>query len=440
MNIRHTTAAIAFIMAVLSTEFSGVWARNMMDAQRDSVCTSRKLAIIGQHGEPTASSDSVRHLIDMFYYDQFRHFQDPEAPYFLFMSKDATLAMGMGGAVRMRAYVDWHGSVQSPGFAPYLIPMRPDPAKMRKFGTTPAGSSLFFRVIGRNKTVGSYQIYIEANFNGYQARDFHLKKAYAAINDFTIGYTVSTFSDPMALPPTVDAQGPVNKISGSTVLIRYTKKFGKGWSAAVSAENTPSQADISEGGTKVVDNWIPDGAAFLQYEWGPTTHIRLAGIVRSLSYRDLTDGTNHHKAGWGVMLSGIAHPAPQVTTFASINYGHGYSSLGGDLQIGNYDMVPVPGQKGRLYAPASMGWCAGVQYNFRPNLFASTSVSRTHYLPAHTPDGAEYKYGMVAAINTFWNLTPRIQIGAEIDWGMRRNFDGDHNHAWRAGAMVQFSF
>lgn len=78
---------------------------------------------------------------------------------------------------------------------------------------------------------------------------------------------------------------------------------------------------------------------------GPTTHIRLAGIVRSLSYRDLTDGTNHHKAGWGVMLSGIAHPAPQVTTFASINYGHGYSSLGGDLQIGNYDMVPVPGQK-----------------------------------------------------------------------------------------------
>ena len=84
MNIRHTTAAIAFIMAVLSTEFSGVWARNMMDAQRDSVCTSRKLAIIGQHGEPTASSDSVRHLIDMFYYDQFRHFQDPEAPYFLF--------------------------------------------------------------------------------------------------------------------------------------------------------------------------------------------------------------------------------------------------------------------------------------------------------------------------------------------------------------------
>ena len=213
MNIRHTTAAIAFIMAVLSTEFSGVWARNMMDAQRDSVCTSRKLAIIGQHGEPTASSDSVRHLIDMFYYDQFRHFQDPEAPYFLFMSKDATLAMGMGGAVRMRAYVDWHGSVQSPGFAPYLIPMRPDPAKMRKFGTTPAGSSLFFRVIGRNKTVGSYQIYIEANFNGYQARDFHLKKAYAAINDFTIGYTVSTFSDPMALPPTVDAQGPVNKRS-----------------------------------------------------------------------------------------------------------------------------------------------------------------------------------------------------------------------------------
>ena len=51
----------------------------------------------------SVSPDSIRSMIDLFYVDQFRHFQDPRAPYFLFMSKDANLAMGIGGVVRIRA-------------------------------------------------------------------------------------------------------------------------------------------------------------------------------------------------------------------------------------------------------------------------------------------------------------------------------------------------
>lgn len=55
------------------------------------------------------------------YQDQFRHFQDPEAPYFMFMSKDSRLAMGMGGTVRMRSYFDWGGAIAQPPFAPALF-------------------------------------------------------------------------------------------------------------------------------------------------------------------------------------------------------------------------------------------------------------------------------------------------------------------------------
>ena len=47
----------------------------------------------------------------------------------------------------------------SPGFAPYLIPMTPDPGNMKNFGTSPAGTCLFFRVLGSNKTRGKYQLY-----------------------------------------------------------------------------------------------------------------------------------------------------------------------------------------------------------------------------------------------------------------------------------------
>lgn len=417
--------------------------KSLADQQTDSLIASHK--VIYMDGTPKltkAHQDSIRELITNFYYDQFRHFSDPAAPYFMFMSRDASLAMGIGGCVRMRGYYDWDGAMPSPGFAPYLIPMQPDPTNMRHFATTPSGSSLFFRVIGRNKSLGSYQLYIEANFNGYGNRDFHLKKAYAIVNDFTIGYASSTFSDPAAVPATVDAQGPNNKISGTNVLVRYMPTFGKRWTAAVSAETPSTQIGADNVNTATISDRLPDLAAFIQYAWGASQHVRLAGICRSLGYRDLVKGqeANHSITGWGMQLSSVAHPVAPVTTYLTVNYGHGIAGAGGDLQIGNYDLVSDPERPGRMYAPATLGWCVGVQYNFRPNLFASVSMSESRYLPKHDVAGSEYKYGLFGAVNVFWNLTPRIQAGAELDLGKRKNFDGDSRNAKRVGLMAQFSF
>ncbi len=415
--------------------------QSLFDSQRDSVKASHKVVQFGK-GElsKTQYSDSVRELINMFYYDQFRHFSDPDAPYFLFMSRDASLAMGLGGAVRMRAYYDWDGAMPTSAFAPYFISMQPDPAKMRHFDTTPSGTCLFFRVIGRNKKVGRYQIYIEANFTGYQSRDFKLKKAYAMINDFTIGYAPSTFSDPAAQPPIIDAQGPSNKISGTNVLVRYMPRVAKRWVLAVSAETPVKQAVTYSSNTEAVDVRTPDGAAFVQYEWGPTSHVRLSGVVRPLSYRDIEQERNHYKAGWGVMLSSVAHPVRELTTYATLNYGRGYAGLGSDLSMGNYDLVPDPTDASVLYAPAALGWCAGVQWNFRPNLFVSGSASATHYMPRSGAAPSEYRTGLMCAVNVYWNLTPRIQLGAEYDFGRRINVGGAHHNASRANLMAQFSF
>ena len=375
----------------------------------------------------------------MFYFDQFRNFSDPAAPYFLFMSKDAQLAMGVGGCVRMRAWYDWDGIIPANGFAPYLIPMTPDPANMRKFGTTPSGSSLFFRVIGRNKKLGEYQLYIEANFNGYGGKDFHLKKAYASLNEWTIGYAPTTFSDPAALPPTVDASGPNNKLSSTSVLVRYLRPINGRWTVAASVE-TPSTGVTDTENTKKVSEWLPDIAAFIQYAWGRSEHIRFSGILRTLSYRDLIKKKNYNKLGWGLLLSGVGHPIPQMTLYGNVCGGKGFESLCGDLQIGNYDLVSSPFQPGQMYAPFAVGWNLGVQYNFLPNLFASVTFSESRYLPKKGTDGNEYKWGNFLAANIFWNLTPRIQAGIEFDTGERKNINGKHRRAQRVGAMAQFSF
>lgn len=429
-------------LLILSAASLAYGRQSLVDDHIDSLVSSHK--IINIDGTPAVSpgyTDSVKSVIEDFYYDQFRHFQDPDAPYFLFMSKDAQLAMGIGGCVRMRGYFDWGGAIPASGFAPYLIEMKPDPVHDRHFGTSPAGTSLYFRVIGRNKTLGNYQLYIEANFNGYETRDFHLKKAYAVINDFTIGYAGSTFSDPAAVPATVDAQGPNNKISPTRVLVRWMPAFRNHWVAAISAETPSSQAATDDVYTASTDNWMPDWAAFLQYQWSRGEHVRLSGVIRTLGYRDLVAARNRDLAGWGVMLSSVAHPLlPQLTTYVSASYGHGYAGLGGDLQIGNYDLVADASQAGRMYAPALYGWNVGVQYNFTHALFATVTASHSRFLPKGSVAPDEYRSGQFYAVNVFWNLTPRMQVGAEVDLGRRKDFSGEARWARRACAMAQFSF
>lgn len=429
--------ALAVFSAVLPTAASADM-RNLTDIAMDSIIANHKIIYFGKGEEP--EKDSVNVIIKKFYEDQFRHYNDPLAPYFLFLSKDSKLAMGMGGCVRMRGYFDWGGAIPSPGFAPYLIPMEPEPTRKRQLGTTPAGTALFFRVIGTNKLLGEYQLYIEANFNGYETRDFRLKKAYGIINDWTFGYTNSTFSDPGAVPPTVDASGPNAKIGATSVLVRWMHNLPKGFTIAASVEQPSDQIKVIPEKTEKVLQYIPDVAAFCQWSSPQLGHVRLAGIYRSLPYRDIIAGKNHNKTGWGVQLSSMIHPTRSITLYGMMNGGHGYASLGGDWLMGAYDLVENPDVPGTLYAPLCFGGYFGAQYNFTPAVFASATFGGARYKPSHDVSPDEYKRGLYMTANVFWNITPRISCAAEFDLGQRLNFNGEYRWAKRLGAFVCFSF
>lgn len=402
--------------------------------------------IIYVDGRPTDArdlqqdKDSIYRVIQDFYYDQFRHFQDPEAPYFLFMSKEAGLSMGIGGSVRMRAYYDWHGAVPTPSFAPYTIPIPANPLSSRHFATTPAGTGLFFRVIGYHKIVGSYQLYIETDFTGYESRGLKLKKAYAQVRDFTVGYANSTFSDPAAQPVVIDAAGNNNKYSNTSVLVRYMPCFRNRWFVGVSLETPSTSAARNGTETRPRSEWLPDAAALVQYQWASGQHVRLSGIVRSLPYRDINTGLNHNPAGWGVHLSSVARPARALTTYANFALGQGIAGLGGDMQYGYYDLFQDPSDPELLYSPLTIGWSLGLQYNFRPDFFISLAASQTHLSLRKPAPGDEYKNGTFACATAFWNILPRLSVAAELDYGRRQNLSDDARNAWRANLMCAFSF
>lgn len=429
----------AFTIMLFSLGLGSALATSPVEEQHDALVNDHKIVFFGEGNNPHA--DSIRNLIENFYYDQFRSFQDPHAPYFLFMSRDTQLAMGIGGLVRMRGYFDWDGTTGTPGFSPYFIPTQRDELNRQKLGTTPAGTALFFRVIGRNKRLGDYQLYIEANFNGYQGRDFHLKKAYAILNDWTIGYAASTFGDGAAVPPTIDSNGPTMKMDATNVLIRYMHHFKKSGMYIAASVETPDmsiQADNEQVAARSL--FVPNFAAMVQYEWKTGQHVRLSGIARFLPYRDLITGRNHQQVGWGVQLSTVFRPVDPLTVYGTVNGGRSYSNFGGDFLLGKYDLVECRKCPGMLCTVPGWGYFFGLQYNFRPQIFMSATFGQGRYLPCCGADGSDYKYGLYSALNFFWDVTPRIRFGGEVNVGKRQNFDGSHGWGRRIGALAQFSF
>ncbi|MDE6653193.1 MAG: hypothetical protein K2K37_02245 [Muribaculaceae bacterium] len=384
--------------------------------------------------------DSIRSLIDRFYVDQYRHFQDPEAPYFLLLSKDATLAMGIGGAVRMRGFLDFDGSVPYSGFIPYTMPVPENPAMRRRLDATPSGTALFFRIIGTNKTLGNFSAFIQGSFDGGTGREFKIKKSYVTINDVTIGYTTSSFSDIAANPPVIDAQGPNGQVNNTSVLVQWRHPI-KRWTIAASVEFPQSYIMADNKTTAALKDYVPDVVAYGQYGWaGGAGHVRLSGLMRWLPYRNLISGTNHSKPGYGVQLSGVIPVDYNWTVYAEAVGGNGCESYINDFMVTSLDLMPDPETPGKMYAPWCYGLTAGVRYYFLPNLFASVSGSKAYLKPKAGESAEQYKYGLYGVANVIWNMSPRLQVGAEYLMGKRENYNGESGSAKRINLLFQFSF
>lgn len=435
-------AAMACVLGAMATEQADSL-HHMMNAEQQHIEDLKRSQKVVYFGNDTLStrSDSIRRMIDKFYVDQYRHFQDPEAPYFLMMSRDATLAMGIGGAVRMRGWYDFDGAMPYNGFVPYTISVPNDPALRRRLDSTPSGTALFFRIIGINKLLGNFSAYIQGSFDGGTGREFKIKKSYVTINEVTIGYTTSTFSDIAANPPVIDAQGPNGQINNTSVLVQWRHQMRNRWWVAASFE-FPKNYILADGvHTQQLNDWFPDLVAYGQYDWaGGTGHVRASGLLRVIPYRDLVEARNCNRFGFGAQLSGIVPIGYDFMLYAEGVGGRGCESYINDFMVGTLDLMPNTDRPGDMYAPWCYGLTVGMKYNFTSSVFASISGSEARLYPRAGASGSQYKYGLYGVANIFWNMSPRLQVGAEYLLGQRKNLDGEKGHAMRVNMLFQFSF
>lgn len=387
------------------------------------------------------SADSIRTLMDIYYLNQFHSANDPEAPYFMLMSKDAHLAMGVGGIVRVRAWEDWNGVVEPYIFSPYNIPIPKNPARMKRIYATAANSVVYLTLLGRKTPVGDFMAYLEGGFSGYNRMDFKLRRAYIMLHGFTAGYALSTFLDVGALPRVCDGGITTGSVDRANILIRYQHNFKSNWSVAGGIEFPQTYIAADGVTTEASLPYLPDFAAFGQYKWNEGySHVRLSGLLRTLSYRNLLEGKNHTKIGWGIALSTGLKIIPNLTLYGIATYGAGDSSYLSDMSNGEHDLIGIQDAPGQMEMPKVFSYFTGFKYNFRPDIYSTIMFSATHNYESQPPQPDSYRYGLLGAVNLFWEITPRLSIGGEYIIGKRKNFDGASGVSNRAEAMFQLSF
>ena len=402
------------------------------ELDEDSIPT-RAIIVAGDKSHP-----DHRNNIALMYSRENLAFEDPAAPRFLFLDKKGEVALGIGGYLKAVGEYDVDGAVDNNDFYTNMIPVPLNPAQRQRFGATAAHSTIFLKMVTRPTKVGRVIVYMQTNFTG-PSYGLRLKQAYVTVGHVTLGKARSTFADAPAMAPTVDDQGPSGQVTAKNMLVQYMSPSWNGFSFAASAE-LPDVSFTEGTQSASISQRFPDIPAYIQYAWDKgSSHIRLSGIMRQLSYRNLATQSNHFVTGYGVQISAITFFTPDFNFFGHYTYGKGIASYVNDLADLGYDLIPSSAA-GALKAPGVAGWTAGLQYNFTPKLFATASYSRAQLYDTAGMSADTYRYAQYIAANVFYNLWGDLRIGAEYLHGTRKNISGISGKANRFEAMLQYSF
>lgn len=408
-------------------------------------CVFAQQKVIIEDEEPNAvmfvSLDKAGdEIIKIMNETQSPRFHETKAPRFILTDRQGRFALGIGGNVKAVGEYDFNGISDDVDFYPSLIPNSGNFVR-NQFQMDVTTSTIFLKLVGKTKRLGNFVVYTAGDFRG-NGKTFELRNAYASFLGFTIGYDYGSFMDLAAMPPTIDWAGPNGMTIYHATQIRYEHSFLKNWKFGIGVE-MPVVDGITNDKLNISTQRMPNFPAYLQYGWGSGSHIRLGGIIRSMTYSDLEAQKAQSKIGWGTQLSTVFNLSSKFQVYAQGTYGKGISQFMNDLSNLNVDIVPDPDEQGKMQVLPMMGWYAGIQYNICPKVFVSTSYSQSRlYSEKGYPAGNSemYRYGQYLVANAFWNVTKNLQVGAEYLRGWRTDFNDMTRHANRLNAMVQYSF
>lgn len=259
---------------------------------------------------------------------------------------------------------------------------------------------------------------------------FHIRHAWGKLGRLGVGQYWTNFMDIDVFPNIFEYWGPNSMPFVRQPQVRYEVLSNDHLKIHISAEAPGSQIQINDSARFSGRTTYPDGVAAATYTWGGS-HIKLAGLVHPISYRD--NGVKKTETGYGFNLSGnIVTNAKNFIT-AEITYGNGIGKYFDDLGVQNYDAVQ--NNAGNLKPlPAFGGFFF---YNFWLSDRFSSSLGYS-YLKANTfssQAGNDYKSGKYGVANITYYPVDYVKMGIEYQYGRRDNIDGGHGD----NSRIQFS-
>ena len=373
-------------------------------------------------------------------------FQQAHNPQFIFSTHDNRFALGIGGFVNLRTSYDFMGAMGNIDFVPYDIPMKHNYANQQRIMMDASTSRVFVKAIINTDRLGRILVYTDMDFRGGEQFSYipRLRSAYMQFKGFTIGRDVTTFCDLNAAPTTIDFQGPNAYNFAFNEMIRYEHSFLHNHLILGVAAEMPSVNGTYGEHFSAIYQRVPDGIAYLQYEWGEnrSSHLRVSGVVRDMYLHDNKNGKNTTELGWGVQLSGHIDIGRWVDIYMNGVYGRGITPYLQDLAGSPYDFAYNPKNPERMQTMPMWGWQAAAQLNIIPGRFwlaggySEVNLEENNgYLSAN-----EYRKGQYVFGNAFCQATPNITFALEYLHGTRKDMGGSMSRANRISIMAQYNF
>lgn len=386
----------------------------------------------------TENVNTAPEVVNIFYTTQGEYFRDPWAPRFILTDREGKWALGIGGYVQVRSEFDFDKIVDNVDFLPSDIQRDNGPSTQYQMDVST--STLFVKLVGRSRLLGDFHVFTSGDWRG-DGKTFHLLNAYLRNKYMTLGYTTGGFMDLAAYPATVDYGGPCGMTFYRATQLAFNLSTDWGLSMGIGIEapdiNATENESVSVGAQR-----FPNVPIYFKYQFYKNTHVRVGGIVRDISYRNLVNGSERQKVAWGGQASALV-TLGDFHLSGQYSIGEGIGSLINDVSNVGVDIVPVPDNPGDMMLLLTDAWFASVQYNISPSMFASATYSQSNIRSRKGFAGANpdmYKRGQYLAVNMFANLSENLQLGVEYLHGWRLDFDEHTYNANRVNLSARYNF
>ncbi len=257
-----------------------------------------------------------------------------------------------------------------------------------------------------------------------------LRHAYMYWNNWLAGQTWSNFMDAASLPEAVDFVGPTDGVLFvRQAQIRYTNG---GFSVALeNPETTLIGLGNSDRGS------LPD--LTLRYGWkGDWGTFGVAGLLRQLKVDNNTTGADATKAAGGLTLGGKWVMGGSDTLHYQLTGGEGISRYVG-LGItadSAYDAI-----RDELNPTGVVAGYVGWRHAFSPKLRTNLIYARSDYDNESAITGNLVTKSVQSIRgNVFYTPMPKVDVGAELMYGVREIENGNKGDIRRVQFTTKYSF